>query len=166
MQAILRLRENHRLRAFQYVFADLQPAIGWEAVQHDRMFGGGGQQCFIDADSRRNLSALGFFCLLAHADPGVGVDHVGIRDRRQRVVAWSGNSCRGTWDMMRWISVGGEFVSRRGGEDETHPESAAGDREGAGDVVAVADEGKGSAGRDCRNVLPASSGRPSPGRDG
>ena len=61
------------------VFADLLPAVGREAVEDDMVRGGALEQSTVDlvGTELRLLAGLSF---LAHREPDVGVDHIGIRD--------------------------------------------------------------------------------------
>ena len=68
--------------------------------------------------------------LVAHADPDVGVDRVGAGDGGARVVG-----------QLRPVPLL-ELVAGGRGDDELDPGQLAGDRQRAGDVVAVADVGE------------------------
>jgi hypothetical protein len=78
--------EDQRARAFHHFVADLQPAIGGQAVQHHRVLRRGGEQLLVHLEPGEILHPPGLLGLLPHAHPGVGVDHIGVRtasaDRR------------------------------------------------------------------------------------
>ena len=95
---------------------------------------GGAEQVGVDAERRQVGAAARRLLLVAHADPDVGVDRVGAGGGGARVVG-----------QLRPVALL-ELVAGRRRDDHLDPGELAGDRQRAGDVVAVADVGEAQAG--------------------
>ncbi len=81
VQAVLRFRKDQGLRPVHHVVGDFLPAMRGQAVQHDGIrfcFFHQGRVHLIPGES---FLALHRFFLLAHADPGVGVEHIRVQRR-------------------------------------------------------------------------------------
>ena len=95
---------------------------------------GGAEQVGVDPERRQVGAAALRLLLVAHADPDVGVDRVGAGGGGARVVG-----------QLRPVPLL-ELVAGRRRDDDLDPAELAGDRQRAGDVVAVADVGEPQAG--------------------
>jgi len=81
MQAILGLIEQPGAIAVCHLVGDLFPAVRRQAVHHTSHTGGMRQESVIDLVGREDGPSLDGLLLLAHARPGICVDHVGIAHR-------------------------------------------------------------------------------------
>ena len=108
--------------------------MGRQAVQHDSVVLGGGEQVGVDPERRQVRAAPLRLLLVPHADPDVGVDRVGAGGRRARVVGQLG-----AVSLLQLVAGGRS-------DDHLHVGQLAGDGQRAGDVVAVADVGEPAAG--------------------
>ena len=96
---------------------------------------GGAEKVLVDPERRQVGAAPRRLLLVAHADPDVGVDRVGAGGGRARVV--------GQLHPVPLL----ELVAGRRRDDDLDAAELAGDRQRAGDVVAVADVGEPEAGQ-------------------
>lgn len=104
--------------------------MGGEAVEDDRPLLGGGEEVAVELEwSEVGATALRLL-LVAHADPDVGVEGIGLGGGGARVVG-----------QLRPVRVF-ELVARRRRDHDFDPGQLAEDRQRAGDVVAVADVGE------------------------
>src|SRR5579862_1506440 len=85
MQAILGLIEHHRLRTVDDIVGDLLTAMSRQAVHHERIARGALQNRLVDLKILEVALPLRRFLLLSHRGPGVGVNHVGVLDRLDRI---------------------------------------------------------------------------------
>ncbi len=127
MEAVLRLVPDRGALAVEHLGSDLLAGVGRQAVQDDRAFLGRREQVGVEAKRGEVGTAALRLRLVPHADPDVGVNRVGVGGGGAWVV--------GQLDAMALL----ELVAGRGGHHHLHPGPLPGDRQGAGDVVAVAD---------------------------
>ena len=147
VEAVFGFLEDEGLGAVEDFVGDFDAAVGGEAVEDDGVRRGGFQQGAVDLVGLEDGEAFGFFGFLAHADPGIGVDDVGAAlTASQRVVTGVGEIEVGNLAHDAVDEFGLELVTRGGGDAESYAEAGAGDHQGAGDVVAIADVGEGEAG--------------------
>lgn len=142
VEAVFGLLEDDGLWAIDNFVGDFDAAVGGEAVHDDGVTGGEFEQVGVDLVGGEDGEALGFFSFLTHADPGVGVDDVGILED---VAGFAGGGEIEIGGLAHHtIEEGGfEFEAGGRGDAEFNLEAGAGDHEGAGHVVAVADVGEG-----------------------
>ena len=71
---------DHAARALEHLGGDLLAAVGGQAVQHDRIVRAHARSGVVQLPGREHLCARLCLGLAAHRDPGVGGEHVGVRD--------------------------------------------------------------------------------------
>ena len=86
MEAVFGLLENRIGVEFEDFLADFFAAVGWQAVEHDVVLGGIGEQIGIHLEAGE-FEFLFLLILLAHREPDVGVDHMSAADGDLRIIA-------------------------------------------------------------------------------
>src|SRR3954466_13903254 len=76
VEAVLGLGEDEGLPPFHDAVADLQAAVGGQAVEDGGVLRRLGHQAFVEAVVGKILHPAGLLALLAHADPRVSIDGV------------------------------------------------------------------------------------------
>ncbi len=125
---------------------DLFSPMRGQAVHHDRIRLGLGDQTGVDLVGREDLLALLRLGLLAHAGPGIGIDDVRAAHGLVRVAqeAQPGAALGRHLPPERDGPLG-EVVAFGRGLCEVDAQPAATEEQGYGDVVAVADKGQAAA---------------------
>ena len=85
MQSVLGLVPDRAGRAVDDLVGDLEAAVGWQAVQHDRAGRGPAEQGVVDLERAERADPVEAVVLLAHRRPGVGDQDVGAVDGGVRV---------------------------------------------------------------------------------
>ena len=80
MKAVFGFLEDHALGAVHDFVGDFDAAIGGQAVHDDGGLRRPGEEFGIDLVGPKDGEALGFFGFLAHGDPGIGIDDIGVLD--------------------------------------------------------------------------------------
>ena len=78
VEPVLGLVEDHAVGALDDLVGDLLSPVGGEAVHHNACGLGDGQQLVVDLVGLEQLDGVLLRGLVAHGDPGVGVQHIGI----------------------------------------------------------------------------------------
>ena len=86
MEAVFGLLENRIGVEFEDFLADFFAAVGWQAVEHDVVLGGVGEQIGIHLEAGE-LEFFFLLILLAHREPDIGVDDMSAVDRDLRIIA-------------------------------------------------------------------------------
>jgi endonuclease/exonuclease/phosphatase family metal-dependent hydrolase len=133
VQTVLGLIPDSGLRAVEDLGRDLLAGVRRQTVQDDGAVFGGAEQIGIDPEGIEVGAAPFGLLLVAHADPDIGVDRIGAGDCEARVL--------GQPDAMALL----QLVAIRCGDRQLDVGELAGDRQRAGDVVAVADIGEAQA---------------------
>jgi endonuclease/exonuclease/phosphatase family metal-dependent hydrolase len=134
VEAVLRLVPDDGTLAVEDLGGDLLAGMRRQAVQDDGAVLGRREQVGVEAERSEVGAAALRLRLVPHADPDIGVERIGTGDGGARIVGQLGT-----------MAVG-ELVAGRSAYHNLHPGKLPGDRQGAGDVVAVADVGEAQAG--------------------
>ena len=84
-ETVLRLVEHGGSGPFDNLVGDLLPAMGREAVHHDRILPRHSKQVGIDAVTAEGREAFAPLLFLPHARPNVGVQDVRVSCRLDRI---------------------------------------------------------------------------------
>src|ERR1700722_16156095 len=87
VETILALVQQRRLLPIDDVVGYFFAAMSGQTMHHDGITRGALEHRFVELEFLEIAAPLGGFLLLAHRGPGIGINHVGILDRRGRVVS-------------------------------------------------------------------------------
>ncbi|VTR64230.1 hypothetical protein DESC_150044 [Desulfosarcina cetonica] len=136
MHAVFRLVEDDRRLGFEYGVGGFHPPFGRQAVHEEALFAGGGHQCAVHLKAFKARLALLGLILLTHGGPHVGINDVGVFDRRLGIVADLDLRQAGRLGIGNGFGVGS--VTLRAGADEMQGQALGQPQPGVHDIVAVA----------------------------
>src|SRR5712692_5169001 len=139
MQPVLGLVEDDAPRPVQDGVGDLLATVGGQAVHDEGLRRGEAKQGVIDLVALEGLEPLLALGLLPHADPDVGIEHVGALGRFARV---RGDAYLATQSAASLEHLWGGLITRRTGRPHPDPGQGGEEEQRVQDIVAVADPGE------------------------
>ena len=139
MEAVFGLVEDNGVWGLEDFICDFESTISRQAVHNLCIRRRGFEKLGVYLKSGEVGTAFLPFGLLTHTDPSVCVNDISIFDGLSRIVCLDDGIGRNLVCLLYGFGI--ELVAGRGCDDHFHTELGRGKCEGAGDVVAIADEG-------------------------